>query len=95
MGGAVTAARQRAVTAARDGALLVVGDVVTDIVARHRTALAPGTDTAAAIRTVPGGAGANVACWAAPSAEHLKKQWAEAAARIGIKLDPEYSAGPL
>ena len=26
--------------------------------------------------------------------EHLKKQWAEAAARIGIKLDPEYSAGP-
>ncbi|AXE78177.1 DEAD/DEAH box helicase [Streptomyces atratus] len=27
--------------------------------------------------------------------EHLKKQWAEAAARIGIKLDPEYSAGPL
>lgn len=27
--------------------------------------------------------------------EHLKKQWADAAARIGIKLDPEYSAGPL
>ena len=26
--------------------------------------------------------------------EHLKKQWAEAAARIGIKLDPDYSAGP-
>jgi superfamily II DNA or RNA helicase len=27
--------------------------------------------------------------------EHLKKQWAEAAARIGIKVDPDYSAGPL
>ncbi|WP_434590242.1 DEAD/DEAH box helicase [Streptomyces sp. A5-4] len=27
--------------------------------------------------------------------EHLKKQWAEAAAKIGIKLDPDYSAGPL
>ncbi len=27
--------------------------------------------------------------------EHLKKQWAEAGARIGIRLDPEYSAGPL
>ncbi|MFJ2112484.1 MULTISPECIES: DEAD/DEAH box helicase [unclassified Streptomyces] len=27
--------------------------------------------------------------------EHLKKQWAEAAARIGIKLDPGYSAGPV
>lgn len=46
-------------------ALLVVGDIVTDIVARHRTPPVPGTDTAAAIRTVPGGAGANVACWAA------------------------------
>ncbi|MFF3891817.1 carbohydrate kinase family protein [Streptomyces sp. NPDC001812] len=49
----------------RSGALLVVGDVITDVVARHRGPLAPGTDTAAAIRTVPGGAGANVACWAA------------------------------
>lgn len=47
------------------GALLVVGDVVTDIVARHRGPLAPGTDTAATIRRLPGGAGANVACWAA------------------------------
>lgn len=47
------------------GALLVVGDVVTDVVARHRGPLAAGTDTAAAIRTLPGGAGANVACWAA------------------------------
>ncbi|AXI77762.1 DEAD/DEAH box helicase [Peterkaempfera bronchialis] len=27
--------------------------------------------------------------------EHLKKQWAEAAARIGIRLDPAYSSGPL
>ncbi len=27
--------------------------------------------------------------------EHLKKQWAEAAARIGVKLDPAYSSGPL
>ncbi|MFF8190391.1 carbohydrate kinase family protein [Streptomyces bobili] len=46
-------------------ALLVVGDVVTDVVARHRGPLASGTDTAALIRTLPGGAGANVACWAA------------------------------
>ncbi|MER6411001.1 carbohydrate kinase family protein [Streptomyces humidus] len=46
-------------------ALLVVGDVVTDVVARHRGPLAPGTDTASVIRTLPGGAGANVACWAA------------------------------
>ncbi|WP_369196333.1 carbohydrate kinase family protein [Streptomyces djakartensis] len=49
----------------RGRALLVVGDVITDVVARHRGPLAAGTDTAASIRTVPGGAGANVACWAA------------------------------
>ncbi|WP_443040982.1 carbohydrate kinase family protein [Streptomyces sp. AHA2] len=49
----------------RGRGLLVVGDVVTDVVARHRGPLAAGTDTAASILTVPGGAGANVACWAA------------------------------
>nr|WP_285553710.1 PfkB family carbohydrate kinase [Streptomyces hygroscopicus] len=55
------------VTGGRKVALLVVGDVVTDVVARHRGPLATGTDTAAVIRTLPGGAGANVACWAAHS----------------------------
>ncbi|MFI5961821.1 carbohydrate kinase family protein [Streptomyces asoensis] len=49
----------------RDRALLVVGDVVTDVVARYRGPLAPGTDTVSVVRTLPGGAGANVACWAA------------------------------
>lgn len=49
----------------RGGGLLVVGDVVTDVVARHRGPLASGTDTVSVIRTLPGGAGANVACWAA------------------------------
>ncbi|WP_326595592.1 sugar kinase [Streptomyces brevispora] len=49
------------------GGLLVVGDVVTDVVARYGSALLHGTDTAASIRTRPGGAGANVACWAARS----------------------------
>jgi sugar/nucleoside kinase (ribokinase family) len=43
----------------------VVGDVVTDVVARHEGPLAPDTDTAARIAVRPGGAGANVACWAA------------------------------
>ncbi|WSI28745.1 PfkB family carbohydrate kinase [Streptomyces sp. NBC_01343] len=45
--------------------MLVVGDVVTDVVAVHPEPLAPATDTAARIRTLPGGAGANAACWAA------------------------------
>ncbi|MGZ3098541.1 carbohydrate kinase family protein [Streptomyces sp. H72] len=52
-------------TAGHGGGLLVVGDVVTDVVARHRGPLAVGTDTAASIHRLPGGAGANVACWAA------------------------------
>ncbi|OII62417.1 sugar kinase [Streptomyces sp. CC53] len=47
--------------------LLVVGDVVTDVVALHGEPLAPGTDTAARIGIRPGGAGANAACWAACS----------------------------
>ncbi|MFD3958464.1 carbohydrate kinase family protein [Streptomyces bacillaris] len=52
---------------ARGRGLLVVGDVVTDVVALHGSPLVHGTDTAARIRSVPGGAGANVACWAVRS----------------------------
>ncbi|MFD9306901.1 carbohydrate kinase family protein [Streptomyces sp. NPDC060048] len=53
--------------ASAPGALLVIGDVVTDVVAIHARPLAPATDTPARIRTLPGGAGANAACWAARS----------------------------
>ncbi|GAA1915670.1 carbohydrate kinase family protein [Streptantibioticus ferralitis] len=45
--------------------LLVIGEVVTDIVARHTGPLAPDTDTPARIAVRPGGAGANAAAWAA------------------------------
>ncbi|MFG3057425.1 carbohydrate kinase family protein [Streptomyces sp. NPDC048231] len=72
------------------GALLVIGDVVTDVVARHRGPLATGTDTAASIRTLPGGAGANVACWAAhwgnPDVRLLGRVGADAAAWHGREL---------
>ncbi|WP_281387698.1 carbohydrate kinase family protein [Nonomuraea rhodomycinica] len=47
------------------GGLLVVGDVVTDVVALHSAPVAPGTDTAADIALRPGGSGANTASWAA------------------------------
>lgn len=92
------------------GALLVVGDVVTDVVARHRTPLAPATDTAAMIRTLPGGAGANVACWAArsgcPDVRILARVGTEAAdwhdralRRAGVRpllvRDPEASTGAV
>jgi sugar/nucleoside kinase (ribokinase family) len=47
------------------GAVVVVGDVMTDVVARVDNPLALGSDTAAAVVTRQGGAGANVAAWLA------------------------------
>ncbi|MGH8793065.1 MAG: carbohydrate kinase family protein, partial [Stackebrandtia sp.] len=47
------------------GRLLVVGDVVTDVVAAPEGPLNPGTDVSARIRMRPGGSGANTAAWAA------------------------------
>ncbi|MEV6763135.1 sugar kinase [Streptomyces sp. NPDC051105] len=97
-------------TAAAEGALLVVGDVVTDVVARHRGPLATGTDTAAVIRTVPGGAGANVACWAArtgcadvrllgrvgtDAAEWHERELLAAGVRPRLVVDPEVATGTV
>ncbi|MEU1267595.1 sugar kinase [Streptomyces sp. NPDC005799] len=94
----------------RTGALLVVGDVITDVVARHQGPLAAGTDTASAIRTLPGGAGANVACWAAhrgcPEVRLLGRVGADAAdwheralAACGVRpllvVDPEAPTGTV
>ncbi|MFI6480674.1 carbohydrate kinase family protein [Nonomuraea sp. NPDC050663] len=45
--------------------LLVVGDIVTDVVALHSGPVASGTDTDADISLRPGGSGANTAAWAA------------------------------
>ena len=44
---------------------LVVGDVITDILVRPDGSLRRGTDRAAVIRVLPGGAGANQAAWLA------------------------------
>ncbi|MFC1407790.1 carbohydrate kinase family protein [Streptacidiphilus sp. N1-12] len=46
-------------------ALLVVGDLVTDVVALHGKPLTPDTDTTARISVRPGGSAANTAAWAA------------------------------
>ncbi|WP_405766750.1 carbohydrate kinase family protein [Streptomyces sp. NBC_01538] len=64
-------------------ALLIVGDVITDVVARHRGPLASGTDTSAVIRTLPGGAGANVACWAA--------HWGRSEVRLLGRVGADYA----
>lgn len=45
--------------------VLVVGDVVTDVLAAHPAPLAPGADTAARIRVTGGGSAANTAVWLA------------------------------
>ncbi len=42
---------------------LVVGDVMTDIVVKPEGPISVGADTRAAIRVLPGGSGANQACW--------------------------------
>jgi sugar/nucleoside kinase (ribokinase family) len=100
----------REAAGATAGALLVVGDVVTDVVARRRGPLAIGTDTAASIRMVPGGAGANVACWAAhrgcPEVRLLGRVGMDAAAwhereliasgvRPRLVIDPEAPTGTV
>jgi sugar/nucleoside kinase (ribokinase family) len=45
--------------------VLVVGDVMVDVVVKPEGPIAVGADTRAAIRLLPGGSGANQACWLA------------------------------
>ncbi|MEO3842937.1 PfkB family carbohydrate kinase [Streptomyces sp. B22F1] len=89
--------------------LLVIGDVVTDVVARHSAPLAPGTDTPADIAILPGGAGANVAAWAAHCGARVRllaragrdaADWHRATlVRAGVdahvRVDPEAPTGKV
>jgi sugar/nucleoside kinase (ribokinase family) len=52
--------------------LLVVGDVVTDVLAMHQGPIAAGTDTAADIVVRPGGSAANTAAWAAAHGTNVR-----------------------
>ncbi len=45
--------------------VLVIGDVMTDIVVRPEGPIVVGADRRASIRVLPGGSGANQACWLA------------------------------
>lgn len=45
--------------------VLVIGDAMTDVIARLRDELVPASDTAARIEFTPGGSAANVAAWLA------------------------------
>ncbi len=61
-----------------DAAVLVVGDVITDIIVRPEGPLRHGSDTRATIRARPGGAAANQAAWLAACGARVKF-----AARVG------------
>ncbi|MEO3846766.1 PfkB family carbohydrate kinase [Streptomyces sp. B8F3] len=89
--------------------MLVIGDVVTDVVARHTAPPAPGTDTPAAIAILPGGAGANVAAWAAhcgararllaragrDSADWHRDALVRAGVDAHVRVDPEAPTGKV
>lgn len=69
--------------------VLVIGDVITDVIARPHRQIERGTDTPADIRIVAGGSGANQAAWLA----HFGIA-ARLAARVGID-DVERHAAEL
>ncbi|MEN3533979.1 PfkB family carbohydrate kinase [Microbispora sp. ZYX-F-249] len=84
-------------------ALLVIGDVVTDVVALHDGPVATGTDTPADIALRPGGSGANTASWAArlgadtrllaragyDTGEWHAAELTKAGVRPHLRIDPE------
>ena len=86
-----------------DQALLVLGDLVTDVVALHAEPLTPDTDTSARIAVRPGGSAANTAAWAAHAGAQVRllarvgadsEDWhREALVRGGVeaclRVDPE------
>lgn len=49
----------------REACVLVVGDIMTDVIVRPEGPLVRGSDRRAAIRSLPGGSGANQAAWLA------------------------------
>jgi len=60
------------------GAVLVVGDVMTDIIVVPEGPIVPGSDRRASIRNRPGGSGANQAVWLAAAGAEVRF-----AARVG------------
>ncbi|MET8868756.1 sugar kinase [Nonomuraea sp. NPDC049421] len=83
-------------------ALLIIGDVVTDVVALHGSPVLAGEDTAAEIVLRPGGSGANTAAWAAclGAEVHLlaklgydSSEW-HATELINTGVQPHFSVDP-
>lgn len=90
-------------SAPADAGLLVIGDVVTDVLALHGRAPQPGTDTEADIVVAPGGSAANTAAWAAALGADVRllarvgadtggwhaARLREAGVRTHLRTDPE------
>jgi sugar/nucleoside kinase (ribokinase family) len=80
--------------------IVVVGDVMADVVARHAGPLAHGSDTPATVSLRGGGAGANVASWLGPRARLVGRVGADAMAavatnggRLACTVDPARPTG--
>lgn len=71
----------------RPGRVLVVGDVMTDIICRPEGPLVVGSDRRAAIRSRPGGSGANQAVWLGAMGVDVRL-----AARVGAADRPNLEA---
>jgi ribokinase len=75
------------------GHFLVVGDVMTDVVAAVDHPLALGSDTAARVRTLQGGAGPNVASWLAARGERVTFVGVAGADPFGREAEAALRAG--
>jgi ribokinase len=90
------------------GRVVVIGDVMTDVVARVDDPMALGSDTAAQVTTRQGGAGANVAHWLAaldvptafvgrvgndPFGREARQVLAEAGVDVHVSTDPALPTG--
>ena len=83
-------------------AVLVVGDVITDIIVRPEGPLVRGSDRRATIRAHPGGAAANQAAWLAASGVRVKfaarvgaaDLAAQVARLLGLGVEPHLAADP-
>jgi sugar/nucleoside kinase (ribokinase family) len=77
----------------------VVGDVMADVVARHASPLAPGSDTAAVVALRGGGAAGNVAAWLGDRARLIARVGDDAMAAVALEgglicgVDPALSTG--
>ncbi len=92
------------------GVVVVVGDVMTDVIAKMTQPVQFGTDTTASCSTVPGGSAANLAAWLAPRGQSVHfvgcvgddvfgRAHLEAFARAGITthcaIDPAHRTGMI